>query len=109
MLRKLLVGSVLFSSLVILAPVGTSTAAPPWATLVPFKRVEADPRKAYELTESNGPWLVMCTSFAGPTAEQQAHDLVLELRQRYRLEAYSFRQTLDFSQPDENDPNQPLR
>jgi hypothetical protein len=91
------------------ALVGFATAAPPWATLVPFKRVEADPRKAYELTESNGPWLVMCTSFAGPTAEQQAHDLVLELRQRYRLEAYSFRQTFDFSQPDENDPNQPLR
>jgi hypothetical protein len=78
-------------------------AAPPWATLVPFKRIDADPRKEYELTESDGPWLIMCTSFAGPTAEQQAHDLVLELRQRLKIEAYSFRQTFDFSQPDATD------
>jgi hypothetical protein len=103
MLRKLLVFSSLFSSLVTLALAGSVVAAPPWATLVPFKKVEADPRKAYELTESNGPWTIMCTSFAGPTAEQQAHDLVLELRQRYKIEAYSFRQTFDFSQPDATD------
>jgi hypothetical protein len=78
-------------------------AAPPWATLVPFKKVEADPRKSYELTESNGPWTIMCTSFAGPTAEQQANDLVLELRQKFRIEAYTFRQTFDFSEPDPTD------
>ena len=43
--------------------------------------------------------MIMCTSFAGPTAEQQAHDLVLELRQQFKLEAYSFRQTFDFTDP----------
>jgi hypothetical protein len=81
--------------LLIAAP---AAAAPPWATLVPFKRVEADPNKSYELAESNGPWVIMCTSFAGPTAEQQAHDLVIELRQKLKLEAYSFRQTFDFTE-----------
>jgi hypothetical protein len=75
----------------------TAAAAPPWATLIPFKRVEADPNKSYELAESNGPWVIMCTSFAGPTAEQQAHDLALELRQKFKLEAYTFRQTFDFT------------
>lgn len=75
-------------------------AAPPWASLVPFsKKVEADPNKTYELEESHGPWMIMCVSFAGPTAEQQAQDLVMELRQRFRLEAYTFRQTFDFSKP----------
>jgi hypothetical protein len=103
MLRKLLVGSIVFATLAALPGMVQVVAAPPWATLVPFKRVEADPRKAYELTDSNGPWLIMCTSFAGPTAEQQAHDLVLELRQRFKVEAYSYRQTFDFSAPDPTD------
>lgn len=76
-------------------------AAPPWATLIPFKRVEANPEKSYELEESHGPWLIMAASFAGPKAEQQAHDLVLELRQRYKWEAYTFVQVFDFSQPTE--------
>jgi hypothetical protein len=109
MLRKSIIGSVVFASLLALAGPAFVQAAPPWATLVPFKRIEADPHKAYELTESNGPWLIMCTSFAGPTAEQQAHDLVLELRQRFKIEAYSFRQTFDFTEPDVNDPNRPVR
>jgi hypothetical protein len=88
-----------FISFVVLSLTAASAAAaPPWATLIPFKRVEADPDKSYELAESNGPWVIMCTSFAGPTAEQQAHDLVLELRQKFKLEAYSFRKTFDFTE-----------
>lgn len=83
--------------LALLLAAASAGAAPPWATLVPFKRVEADPNKSYELAESNGPWVIMCTSFAGPTAEQQAHDLVLELRQKLKLEAFTFRQTFDFT------------
>ena len=73
-------------------------AAPPWATIVPFKRIDADPNKTYELEESHGPWLILAASFAGPQAEQQAHDLVMELRQRYKWEAYTFRQVFDFTQ-----------
>jgi hypothetical protein len=85
---------------VILLTAAPATAAPPWASLVPFsKKVEADPDNPYELDETHGPWMIMCASFAGQSAEQQAHDLVLELRQRLRLEAYTFRQTFDFSKP----------
>jgi hypothetical protein len=80
----------------------SASAAPPWASLIPFsKKVEADPNKAYELDESHGPWMILCATFAGPTAEQQAHDLVLELRKRFQLEAYTFRKTYDFSKPTE--------
>jgi hypothetical protein len=73
--------------------------APPWATLVPFKKIEADPSKYYELEEKQGPWMIMAASFVGKTAEQQSHDLVIELRQKYKLEAYAFRRTYDFSKP----------
>jgi hypothetical protein len=45
-------------------------AAPPWATLVPFRKIDADPNKSYELEENHGPWMIMAASFAGSTAEQ---------------------------------------
>ncbi|MDX1947201.1 MAG: hypothetical protein SFU86_17505 [Pirellulaceae bacterium] len=77
-------------------------AAPPWAALIPFKSAPAaKPVQSLELGESEGPWMIMCTSFAGPTAEQQAHDLALELRQQFKLPAYTFRQTFDFTKPTE--------
>jgi hypothetical protein len=78
---------------------GSALAAPPWATLVPFKKIDADPKKSYELDEARGPWMIMAASFAGPSADQQSQDLVIELRQKYRLEAFTFRQTYDFTKP----------
>ena len=63
-----------------LALASVATATPPWKKLVPFRSVEADPNKQYWLTEDQGPWMIMATSFAGPGAEEQAHALVLELR-----------------------------
>ncbi len=76
-----------------------AVAEPTWAKLVPFKKIDADPNKSYELEEKHGPWMIMAASFVGPTAEEQAHDLVLELRQRFRVEAFTFRQSYDFSRP----------
>jgi hypothetical protein len=94
--------SSLLAVLIVACLAGQAAAAPPWAALVPFsKRVEADPSKTYELEEAHGPWMIMCASFAGPTAEQQSHDLVLELRRRFHLEAFTFRQTFDFTKPTE--------
>src|SRR5437763_10676301 len=102
MLRAVLRLAFLFALALVTGIVSSSAlAAPPWATLVPFKKVDADPKKNYDLEESCGPWMVLAASFAGPSAEQQSHDLVIELRQRYKLEAYSFRRTYDFSKPTE--------
>jgi hypothetical protein len=78
-----------------------AVADPPWSKLVPFKKIDADPSKSYELEEKNGPWMILAATFAGPTAEQQSHDLVLELRQKLRMEAFTFRTTYDFSKPTE--------
>lgn len=72
-------------------------AAPPWERLVTMQRVEADPGKDYRLQESHGPWLIMATSFSGEGAEDQARELVLELRSKYKLPAYMHRQTFDFA------------
>jgi len=67
----------------------------PWDKLISSHRVEADPNKAYALVESNGPWMIMACSFSGPKAEQQAKELVLELRKRYKLPAYSCEKKFD--------------
>jgi len=75
----------------------TSWAAPPWANLIPFQRVEANAEKTYQLTEDNGPWLVMAASFTGPGAQKDANDLVLELRKDYGLEAYTWHQEYDYT------------
>lgn len=76
-----------------------ATAAPPWKKLVPFRSIEADPNKQYWLTEEQGPWMIMATSFAGPGAEEQAHELVIELRKEYKLEAFMHKRTFDYSEP----------
>ncbi len=54
--------------------------------------VEADPNKEYILAETNGPWMIFVASFGGPNAKQEANQLVLELRQRYKYRAYVFNQ-----------------
>lgn len=78
---------------------GVALAESPLTMLVPFKRVEADPKKAYEMTESHGPWMILATSFTGEGAEKQAHELILELRQKFKLKAYLHQQNYDFTQP----------
>lgn len=92
-------GLAVISMVLVLSFQAAICAAPPWATLIPFKRIDADPSKSYELEESHGPWLILAASFAGPKAEEQAHDLVMELRQRFKWEAYTFKQVFDFTQP----------
>lgn len=74
-----------------------ASAAPNWNQLIPFKKVEADPNREYTLTDDHGPWLVMCRSFAGDTAPQEAHALVLELRQKFKLKAYVHKKHYDFT------------
>ncbi|MCA9269566.1 MAG: hypothetical protein KDA41_13890 [Planctomycetales bacterium] len=76
----------------------SALAVPPWRSLLNIRSVEADPGKAYWLTENNGPWLVLAATFAGQDAEQDAHELVIELRRRFGIEAYMHKQHYDYSQ-----------
>jgi len=63
-----------------------------------FSKVKADPSNRYELTDANGPWLIMAASFVGDSGEQQAHDLVLELRRDHKLPAYVYHKRFDYSE-----------
>ncbi len=89
----------LLACLTILAASGIASATPPWKKLIPFKSVEADRNKTYWLTENEGPWLIFVTSFAGAGAEQQAHELVLELRSRYKMLAFMHKKHFGFDEP----------
>ncbi len=90
---------VLLATLSCCAVVDPALAAKPWELLIPFKRVDAEAGKEYRLTEDQGPWMIMATSFAGPGAEQQAQNLIFELRRKYNIESYLHRKTFDFTEP----------
>ena len=77
----------------------TATAAPPFASFNPFRRVEANPDETYRLTDSEGPWMVLASTFSGPGAARQASNLVHELRKRYQLEAYQHQKAYDYTKP----------
>lgn len=71
-------------------------AGMPWDGLLSIKKVDADPDKSYPLTEENGPWMILACPFSGLGAEEQARQVVYELRKRYKLEAYIYRQRFEF-------------
>ncbi|MBN2473074.1 MAG: hypothetical protein JXB62_00600 [Pirellulales bacterium] len=73
-----------------------AAGASPIDSLLTLRRVEADPEKDYRLGEENGPWMIMACSFSGDGAEQQARELVQELRSRYKIPAYMHRMRFDF-------------
>lgn len=54
---------------------------------------------SYRLTAQQGPWMILAASFAGESAEKEANDLVMEMRKRWRLPAYTYSEHFDFSQP----------
>ncbi len=63
-----------------------------------LKPVDADPNQAYLLTEHNGPWLILASSFSGAGAEKQAQELVHELRKRYGIAAYMYHGHFDLGE-----------
>lgn len=83
----------------------TAHAAPPWQKLAVFHKVEAHADKSYRVTDTSGPWLIMAYAFdarddsaeALKDAETQAHELVLELRRKFKLKAYTHEMEFDFS------------
>ena len=62
----------------------------PVASGIGYAQVEADPARDYRVTPEAGPWMICAASYMGEPAAKLAHDLTLELRQRYQLPAYVF-------------------
>lgn len=57
--------------------------------------VEADPNKNYPVTPDAGPWMICVTSYTGDPAGQLAHDMVLEIRQQYKIPAFFFNRSAE--------------
>ena len=67
---------------------------------LPFQRQTAevegkDKAGSQELSEVSGPWLIMCTSFAGEDGMHQARQLATELTSQLNLATYVYRHEFD--------------
>ncbi|EGF27339.1 hypothetical protein [Rhodopirellula baltica] len=65
-----------------------------------FKRgnkVEVDTTKTYELTQEDGPWLILAHTFVGAGSKERAERLALEIRQELNLPSYVYEENFDFS------------
>ena len=50
-----------------------------------------------ELSEEDGPWLILAATFVGETARQRAEKLATELRKDMKLPAFIYREKFDFT------------
>ncbi len=89
-------------SVVLLGTVGwlavEPAAAQIWKHLVPASYVEEAPQGSSDLTQENGPWMIMVASFDGEGAAEQAKELAAELRTRHRLAAYVHDRTFNHAE-----------
>lgn len=68
-----------------------------WLPTTWFTKQKIDPRAMFPLSEQDGPWLVLASTFRGEGARDDARRLVQELRGRYKLRAYTHEQAFDFT------------
>jgi hypothetical protein len=52
-----------------------------------------DPSQDYPITPEAGAWLICVPAYVGPEAPQLAHEMILEIRNRFKLPAYVFDRT----------------
>lgn len=74
-----------------------SAQAQIWKHIIPASYTEEAPPERMELTQDDGPWLIMVASFDGEGAAEQAQALANELRSQHRLTAYVHDRTFDHS------------
>ena len=70
--------------------------AQPLKNFSPFRRRNVQ-QNSIEISQTNGPWVVMCASFVGAGGLEQAKALVQELRDEFKLNAYLHVKTFDYS------------
>jgi len=89
------------ASLVMLALAGRAHGQGGWLPTSWFSSTQPaavkDPRAMYPLGESDGPWLVLVTTFRGDAARDDARALVHELRSKHRVDAYTHEKAFDFT------------
>ncbi len=68
-----------------------------WLPTAWFSQDSIDPKAMFPLAESDGPWLVLATTFRGEGAREDARRLVQELRGAHKLKAYTHEKSFDFT------------
>ena len=63
---------------------------------LPFRKAKNTQGQIQSLQTNHGPWLIMCASFSGDSAEQDAKRLAMEL-QRHRLHTYLYKHEFNYS------------
>jgi hypothetical protein len=61
--------------------------------------------KSLELTEAEGPWLILASTFVGEGSQKRAERLAEEIRSELKLPAYTYREKFDFTGSVNEDPN----
>jgi hypothetical protein len=87
---------VLLAAIVMLWP-SPAAGQSGWLPTSWFTKPQIDPQAMFPLSEQNGPWLVLATTFRGDGARDDARRLAQELRSRFRLDAYTHEQAFDFT------------
>jgi hypothetical protein len=55
-----------------------------------YARVDCDPNKDYAVNPAAGAWMIIVQAYSGEIAQDQARKLVIELRSKFDLPAYTF-------------------
>jgi hypothetical protein len=68
-----------------------------WLPTAWLSQDTVDPKAMVPLAESDGPWMVLATTFRGEGAREDARQLVQELRGSHKLTAYPHEKSFDFT------------
>lgn len=61
------------------------------------KPAQVDPSKVYELSEEDGPWLILASTLVGEGARDRANKLAIEIRSDLGLPAFIYKEDFDFT------------
>lgn len=87
-------------SLALVASLAVTASADTPSLLKMFGRapaVEADASKSYQLSEEDGPWMILASNFVGEGSKSRAERLALEIRKDLGLPAFIYQEKFDFT------------
>lgn len=96
----------LLSLVFVATAVGAARAEKP-SLLKIFARspaAQADTSTSYELSEEDGPWLILASTFVGEGSKKRAERLAAEIRKELGLPAFIYREKFDFTGTIDRDP-----
>ncbi|MCC9602054.1 hypothetical protein LOC67_15940 [Stieleria sp. JC731] len=74
-----------------------AVAAPPSLMRLFGKAKPIDKADSYVLTEEDGPWLLLATTFIGEDAKEDAQAAAIEIRSKLRLPAFIYKEDFNFT------------